>query len=572
MYGVRMVQIDVYPQAAFGATATGSCCNDGVEQLISFSNTTAFAQAGLRTSAGMSTLSLYHYIAKVTDPSTTWEIAQFAPNSQSSTTSTAAVINNFNGREQMAFFITWATAWSPTSNYLQHAYITWMTRGLYAGFRRVGINAQVDDMMLGSLIYIDPGGAPYRLTPADMTTIKNWVPSINAKMNAGSTFRPEIGHNGNGNFIQIDAESDNSACAPHPIYVGYNPTDLEFQKPLGTGVNLWPATPTNYTYSLACSKEDLLSAWFQNTTNRDTFYHLSHTFTHTYLNNVTYSDTYKEIQFNQNWFTQTGLDNANVFSSKALIPPAITGMHNGDALRAFHDLGLRNCVGDNARPALRNQQNTMWPYISTMEDNGFDGFNIIPRWPSRIYWNCDTPACTTQEWVDTSSGSGGFTNLMRMEKNDVMRYMFGLYREGYMFHQINLRNQGVSAITTADGTQVRSLYQAWVEQTVQEFSRLCTWPMVTLKQDDLAQVFLDRIGRDKCGYTLSWAVDKGRITGVTVGANGNTCAAAIPVTIPGGVTNAGSYKTEQVGSDPFTIWVELSGAAVSFTLKTPIIM
>jgi hypothetical protein len=212
----------------------------------------------------------------------------------------------------------------------------------------------------------------------------------------------------------------------------------------------------------------------------------------------------------------------------------------------------------------------MWPYITSNSLDGYPGFTVIPRWPSRVYWNCDTPQCTLQEWLDTSGGSGGFDNLMLQEKNDVMRYMFGMYREGYMFHQINLRNQGVSAITTADSTQVGSLYQAWVEQTVQEFKRLCTWPMVTLKQDDLATVFTDRMTRDNCNYTLAWTVASGMITAVTVGSNGNTCAVPIPVTIPGGVTNPGSFRTEQIGSDPFTIWVQLSGSARTFTLNTPI--
>lgn len=30
----------------------------------------------------------------------------------------------------MVWFMGWATDWSQTSNYLQHAYIAWLTRGL----------------------------------------------------------------------------------------------------------------------------------------------------------------------------------------------------------------------------------------------------------------------------------------------------------------------------------------------------------------------------------------------------------------------------------------------------------
>ncbi|KAH7123623.1 hypothetical protein B0J11DRAFT_317353 [Dendryphion nanum] len=565
-YGVRMVQYDVYPQSAFGTTTTGGCCGQDVEQLVSFTNTTGFPQAGLKTGAGMSTKNMWHYITQITDPSTTWEIAQFAANNEFNTKSTAAVINRFGSREQMVWFKTWATDWSPTSNYLQHAGITWMTRGLYAGFRRVGIAAQIDDMMLSTPTY--GTGIEYRVTPADMTVIRSWVPTILSKMNPGSSFRPEIGYNGNGNILAVDQDWSNDACSPHPIYTGYNPTDAEWKKPLGTGVDMWPATPTTYNYTSTCLNGDALSTWFQTATNRDQFHHLSHTFTHEHLNNATYADVYKEISFNQKWLTQVKLA-AGSFSSKSLIPPAITGMHNGDALRAFYDLGLRNCVGDNARPALRNTQNKMWPVITNTNTDGFDGFTIIPRWPLRIYWNCDSPACTLQEWIDTSSGTGGFDNLMLQEKNDMMRYYFGLYRDGVMFHQINLRSQGMGNIATADGTVVKSLYQAWVEQTVQEFNRLANWPLVTLKQDDLAAYFVSRMTRDQCGYSMSYTIQNRKIVSVTVTANGNSCGAEIPITVPGTVTDR-RQRQEKLGNDPLTVWVTLAGAPITLTLTTPI--
>lgn len=38
-----------------------------------------------------------------------------------------------------------------------------------------------------------------------------------------------------------------------------------------------------------------------------------------------------------------------------------------------------------------------------------------------------------------------------------------------------------------------SLLQIWVEVVTQELGRLTDWPVVTLKHDDIAQVFLDRM-------------------------------------------------------------------------------
>ena len=73
--------------------------------------------------------------------------------------------------------------------------------------------------------------------------------------------------------------------------------------------------------------------------------HISHTLTHLGLNNATYSDARKEIQFNQAWLQAIGFTSGQ-FTANGLIPPAITGLHSGDVLRAWTNAGLRNCVGD----------------------------------------------------------------------------------------------------------------------------------------------------------------------------------------------------------------------------------
>lgn len=495
-YGTRMVHLDVYPGALFGTNVVAGCCNTGVDQDFSFTNTAAFAQAGFKNGAAISTLGLYHYGATVADTATTTEIAQFAPNSQLTTRTTAAVINNFSGRQQMAFFIGWATQFSPTSNVLQHAYITWLTRGLYAGYRRVNLNTQIDDMFLITGVY-KPAGTAFRVRAPDMTAHAAWVNTINAKMNPGSFYVPEIGHNGNGNIEQSQTAPNGPAyCSPGPIYYDtIVETPLEFKKPLGTGTNMWPATPTAYNYAARCLNLDPLKTWFSTPANRDKFAHMSHTYSHMELNNATYSDAAKEIQFNRAWLAATGLANGAYYSPKGVIPPAITGMHNGDVLKAWKDNGLTNCVGDNTRPVLRNPNNPMHPYITNFAADGYDGFQINPRFATRIYYNCDTPDCTASEWVDTSSprpSPGDFANLLAVEKSDTTRYLFGLYRDGYMFHQANLRQTDVQPITINGVSSKISIFQAWVETQVQEFVRLVNWPMVTLKHDDVSTHLLSQ--------------------------------------------------------------------------------
>lgn len=488
-FGARMVQLDVYPGSLFGTTAIGSCCDTiDQDQPFTFTNTAAFAQAGLKANVPISTKGLYHYGATITDAATTTEIGAWVGNA-ALVKSTAAVINNFAGRQQMVFFVGWATEFSPASNILQHAYITWMTRGLYAGFRRVNLNTQIDDVFLQTNIYKSTISTPFRLRVGDLTAHAAWVPTLNAKMNAGSFYVPEMGHNGNGNVGAASNATNSTACGTGPIFRDPAPaTSLEFQKPLGTGQDYWPTTPVVYGYSNTCLNQDALKVWMSIPANMNQFAHVSHTFSHQELNNATFSDALKEIQFNQAWLQATGLSAANQFASKSVIPPAITGLHNGDVIRAWTTAGLTNCVGDNTRAPLRNVNNPMWPYFTTTTSDGFDGFQVNPRWATRIYFNCDTADCTTSEWVATANvpSSSTFDQLMTTEVSDTMRHLFGLYHDGYMFHQANLRQIDVPILNINGIPQKLSILQAWVEVMVNEFTRLVNWPMITLKQDDVS--------------------------------------------------------------------------------------
>jgi hypothetical protein len=149
--------------------------------------------------------------------------------------------------------------------------------------------------------------------------------------------------------------------------------------------------------------------------------------THEDLTNATYNDASREITFNQAWLKQVGLDAAARFSGKGIIPPAITGLHNADVIKAWMDNGIVNVVGDNTRPLLLNTDNRYWPLNSTVAANGYPGLNIMPRWASVIYYNCDLPACTLQEWINTSGGKGTFSDLMLSARNTAINNLFSLH-------------------------------------------------------------------------------------------------------------------------------------------------
>ena len=170
-------------------------------------------------------------------------------------------------------------------------------------------------------------------------------------------------------------------------------------------------------------------------------YFTNHTSTHEALNNATYTDASKEISFNRVWLQQSGISSARKFSNSGLIPPAITGLHNADAIRAWMDNGIKHVVGDNTRGVLTNLQNPFWPQISTVSGNGYPGLVIIPRWATTIYYNCDLPDCTLHEWINTSAGSGDFQHLLDDTRSTNTFHLLGLHWDPYVFVNYFLGHQ-----------------------------------------------------------------------------------------------------------------------------------
>lgn len=524
--------------------------------------------------AGVTTQGLWHYPAEITDAATTWEVAKFGPGGDFSGDTVAAVINNFDGREQFVYFIGWATDWSITSNFLQHAHIHWMTRGLFVGKRKTFLNCQVDDVQLSTGLYL-PAGTEFKTRTGDMEGHVTWQSNLNSRLPAGSNFFLEMGHNGNGNLIASTDPEDQSddVCVPdQAVDYDFPPdTELEFKKPLGTGTDKWPDMFEEYGWTSTCTELDDFAAWWLDANNRDAFAHVSHTFTHLPLNNATYHDTTREIHFNQDWLQQMGIDQSPFFSPQGLIPPQITGLHNGDALRAWRDNGILYAVGDNTRPVLRSDVSKHHPLITTVARNGYDGVVIVPRFATTIYYNCDTPECTTQEWIDTSAGSGDFGNLLTDARTTNTRHLLGLMADPYMFHQANMRQMDMPTMTVGSQTGKMSILMAWTETIVQEMMRLTTWPIISLKHDDIGKYFVDRMTLDNCEPKLSYKYSSNgnAIDSVTLTTDGNACGVNVPVTIPGGSVTAsgGSKEEDNVGDEPTIVWVSMNGSPVVLTLS-----
>jgi hypothetical protein len=139
-YGVRMIHLNGWGGSFPGVTLAPGPGGTYDIQAVTLLDPSVVPTAGLRA-GNLTTDGLWHSPATITDSTTTTAILEFGPNADYSSTTVAAVIQNFTGREQMVFFITGGT-WSLTSNYIGHLWFHWGYRGLYNGFRRVAMHQQ----------------------------------------------------------------------------------------------------------------------------------------------------------------------------------------------------------------------------------------------------------------------------------------------------------------------------------------------------------------------------------------------------------------------------------------------
>lgn len=554
------------------------CCADTQEQGISFTDTSAFPGANIKTNAVVSMKGLYHYPAKIVDTNTTKAFAAFEPSGKYKEKTVAAVISTYGSREQMAWFTSLAPEWSLTSSYLQHAYIHWVTRSLFVGKRKVHISAQVDDLQIATELYY-PKGPDFQIVTEDLDAHAEWQKSINKRLNPGSEFWLELGHNGNGNVaVSTMSNSSEGLCTPDEAIYYDMPegTPLEYVKPAGTGVDIWPAGHEKYNWSSKCTEIGKFGSWFRKPENLNHFAHLSHTFTHEEMNNATYHDAAREIQYNQAWMKQIGIDQAKRFSPNGLIPPAITGVRNGDVIRAWMDNGIKYAVGDNTRPVLRNPKSKYWPLMSTKATNGADGLWIVPRFSTTIYFNCAIHDCILKEWYAISKRNGTWNDLLADARQVNLKYIMDLQADPYMFHQANMHQTTMDVQTIGPETRKMSLIMSWMETITQELTRLTNWPNTSLKHDDIGKYFINRITLDGCGASSSYqyAADGKSITGIVVSTKDNTCGAPVPVTLPTGASDpsvsGGDSTADRVGSEPPIIWVTMKGQPVTLKLAKPI--
>ncbi|KIZ05734.1 hypothetical protein MNEG_2222 [Monoraphidium neglectum] len=442
------------------------------------------------------------------------------------------LVNYQDGREVLAFMFD-CGGWSTSCLALGHLAVTWLLQNAVPGVRQALLTVQTDDVFLTTDFDAgQPAGGKlfYRLSYADLAAHISWQNDMSNTLPAGSLFRADLPINGNGILEQTNTgttapvDINNEGCLDDPLYIslGCNcwytgtascPATLpdfcksctkDWAKPLGTGTSRVPQTAVgssgNWSLANIQAKDALATAVRANTGNVATaFSYCHHTFTHENLDNATWFDADQQLALNIDMAGPAFLNlrNRTLFSSKCMVTPQISGLRNGDALAALAGRGIQCVTGDNTWKFLLHPTNPHYMLYTTPDTNGYANMAILPRWATEVYFNCSTAAQNVrlynrlyQSYYGTAST---ISDIMKREAARVVREgLLKLRKDPHMMHQANL--------AMIDGV---SLLMRWTQNVVTEYNRWASWPVQSLKLDDLYAAFLARQDRDACQLTYS---------------------------------------------------------------------
>lgn len=329
---------------------------------------------------------------------------------------------------------------------LAYGLISWVTKGLFVGERHTYLSPQIDDMLIddrerrADLPCDSPGSASdltYRMCGADLITAASWQESKRVRQ-ASADLRLTFAFNG---------------C-------GAVPNGFEGDTLIPEVIRL-----------------------------QDNFYWVSHTYDHTDMDTMDYTQARAEIQQNLVAAERLGLSR---FSSLSLVTPAVSGLNNSAVLQAAHDGGVRYLVSDTSRPG-EGSPSPNTGIISPHQPS----LIVIPRHPTNLYYDVTTP----EEWVaeyncQYASHWGRnltFDEILDRESQEILRYLVQGGMEPIMFHQANLRIY----------ERGRSLLSDLLDMALFKYAHLLNVPILCPTMDELGQRMAARMQYNNAAITAT---------------------------------------------------------------------
>ena len=324
--------------------------------------------------------------------------------------------------------------WVINSSVLYHGLVNWVSRGMFVGQRHTYLSAQVDDVFLADDIYT---GGEYRQNSNDWHATITWQQGFNQRP-SGVHFRYDMAYNG------IGTEPGQ-----------YDPDDL---------------TP----YAAATEAQ---------------FKWISHTWSHPYLDQISYDAAIPEIVQNNQKAVQLGLTE---YSIKSMVTPNITGLNNPDFLNAAYDCGIRYLVTDTSIPSHRPPSPNVG--IPNWE---VPGILMIPRHANNLFYNVSTPSQWEAEYNFLYNSYWGrdltYAEILEDQSDLLLRAIFKGDVSPQMFHQPNLRDyNGLGNTLLGD----------LLDRVADKYEYYYNFPFLSPTQDELGETLQWRMDFNASGATI----------------------------------------------------------------------
>lgn len=318
--------------------------------------------------------------------------------------------------------------------YISHFWINWTSYGIVNGFRRLYLGVQVDDYFADNVVNeLLQEDRSFRTSIDDMKGIAEWQNTLADRMPKGSFYRTELAMNS----IPI------LVAAEHKQYEirNWNLTAQEdaYIKPLNEiGDQRWSGNEDTDWDPEALRKDPLYEYFAKNSETQDDFFWLTHTFSHENLDYASKFDVENEIGLNIKMANENYLDlyEKEWFSKNSIVCPEISGLHNGHCLEAFNEYNVIYGVGDTSRADITNMTNPYIPMMTTMATSNFEGFMIIPRQPTQVYWDIDTVEGTEKYYNNFYKTDATWSQILDREALHVTKLFLQLRHDPYMFHEV----------------------------------------------------------------------------------------------------------------------------------------
>ncbi|CAM9255649.1 unnamed protein product, partial [Ectocarpus sp. 8 AP-2014] len=504
-----------------------------------------------------------------------------------------------DGHEELHVFFTigWfdAGAWP-----WAHFFNEWATKGIFMGERRFYLAAVVDDLFLSTPEFeydgeMNEAAVSQRCTGQDLTNLLRVQDAFSTQY-SGSDIITEFAFNGAGIAEHVSQSVDGITYVPNyeetmvtikgTKWYEDGQVNVHDNNWLATNVPLMQQDMADGTWE---ANDDLLAGVISYLDKSSSFYHGHHTLIHLSRDQLRESDCVTEDTGNVQIALMTGMWDSNNYNWRSMVSPGITGLFNENCLDSAAQNLMVCYPGDNTfdgtvsgAAILVNEDNQFHSIYSTVANNGYEGIQIVPRFATYVYFNCVTGDCLVKEneyirrfvcectpidpsiadYTCTSTaaeciGTDGATDIQSFgdiealfdaEASTTTRYMLTGRRDKYMFHQANL----IAAGDVGDGTQ--SLLDYWYERVLEVYSSYVTFPVKSIKFDDLCTEFKLHEALDESSPYVTMGVDE---TGAVTGFNyvSGSGAGLVPLTVPTAsaasipTTGLSIQDTETYGTD-----------------------